>query len=84
MAVAIVAGALANKPRNGGEAWVRLSWVLGLQRLGFDVHFVERLPTRDPFGRQYFEEVVGAFGLERRAALLDRKGEALLGRGKRS
>jgi hypothetical protein len=81
VAVAIVAGALANKPRNGGEAWVRLSWVLGLQRLGFDVHFVERLPTRDPFGRQYFEEVVGAFGLERRAALLDGEGEALFGMG---
>jgi hypothetical protein len=81
VAVAIVAGALANKPRNGGEAWVRLSWVLGLRRLGFDVHFVERLPARDPLGRQYFEEVVGAWGLEGRASLLDGKGEALFGMG---
>ena len=31
VARAIVSGALANKPRNGGEAWVRLSWVLGLR-----------------------------------------------------
>ena len=30
----VVAGALAAKPGNGGEAWVRLSWVLGLRRLG--------------------------------------------------
>lgn len=81
MAVAIVAGALANKPRNGGEAWVRLSWVLGLRRLGFDVHFVERLPERDPLGQQYFGEVVGAFGLEGRAALLGGDGEALFGMG---
>ena len=81
MGVAIVAGALANKPRNGGEAWVRLSWILGLRRLGFDVHFVERLPARDPLGRQYFEQVVASFGLDGRAALLDREGEALFGTG---
>ena len=30
MAAVIVSGALANKPFNGGEAWVRLSW--------FDIH----------------------------------------------
>jgi len=81
VAVAIVAGALANKPRNGGEAWVRLSWVLGLRRLGFDVHLVERLPEGDTLGRQYFEQVVAAFGLEGRAALLGREGEALFGTG---
>ena len=39
--IAIVAGALANKPYNGGAAWTRLSWVQGLQQLGFDVWFVE-------------------------------------------
>lgn len=82
MAVAIVAGALANKPDNGGEAWVRLSWVLGLRRLGFDVHFIERLPTGDPAGRRFFEQVVGDFGLTERASLLGEGGEALFGRGK--
>jgi len=79
--VAIVAGALANKPGSGGEAWVRLSWILGLRRLGFDVWFVERLPSADPAGRRYFEEVVSEFGLEDRAALLDEGGEALFGMG---
>jgi hypothetical protein len=79
VAVAIVAGALANKPRNGGEAWVRLSWVLGLRRLGFDVHLIERLPGGDTLGRRYFEQVVAGFGLEGRAALLGREGEALFG-----
>lgn len=39
----VVAGALANKPGNGGEAWVRTSWVRGLQQLGFETWFVEEL-----------------------------------------
>jgi hypothetical protein len=81
VAVAIVAGALANKPLNGGEAWVRLSWVLGLRRLGFDAWFVERLPSADPVGRRHFEAVVRDFGLEDRAALLGQGGEALVGIG---
>lgn len=79
MAIAVVAGALANKPNSGGEAWVRLSWVLGLRRLGWDVWFVERLPSGDPEGRRFFEEVVGEFGLGGRAALLGRGGEPLCG-----
>jgi len=83
MPVAIVAGALANKPFSGGEAWVRLSWALGLRRLGFDAHFVEELPPEgcvDESGqgvdfaasanRGYFEEVVQAFGLAGKASLL--------------
>lgn len=83
MPVAIVAGALANKPNSGGEAWVRLSWVLGLRRLGFDVWFVERLPGEDPEGRQYFDRVVTEFGLGERAALLGAGGEALFGGSER-
>ena len=79
MAVAIVAGALANKPGSGGEAWVRLSWVLGLRRLGWDVWFVERLAAADPAGIAYFESVVEAFGLGERAALLSAEGESLVG-----
>ena len=43
MTTALVAGALANKPLNGGEAWVRLSWVRGLQRLGLTVYLVEQI-----------------------------------------
>jgi hypothetical protein len=47
MTTVIVAGALANKPGNGGEAWVRLSWALGLRRLGLDVCFVEQIDAAD-------------------------------------
>lgn len=79
MAVAIVAGALANKPHNGGEAWVRLSWVLGLRRLGWDAWLVERLPSANPAAVAYFESVVEGFGLGENAALLSAGGEGLYG-----
>jgi hypothetical protein len=81
VAVAIVAGALANKPGSGGEAWVRLSWLLGLRRLGWVVHLVECLEVADPGSQRYFEEVVGAFGLDQFASLLDARGNAFYGRG---
>jgi hypothetical protein len=72
VAVAIVAGAFANKPFSGGEAWVRLSWALGLRRLGFEVWFVERLGGEaDPAVVAYFEEVTEEFGLTGRATLLE-------------
>lgn len=83
MPCAIVSGALANKPFNGGEAWVRLSWALGLRRLGFDVYFVEELESgacvddsgapagfADSANRAYFETVVQDFSFEGKAALL--------------
>src|SRR5438105_4320878 len=43
----VVAGALANKPGNGGAAWTRLSYVLGLRRLGFDAFFIEQIAPDD-------------------------------------
>jgi hypothetical protein len=79
----MVAGALANKPRNGGEAWVRLSWALGIARLGFDVIFVEQIAAadcrddagatvafRDSLNVAYFRAVTNAFGLCGRAVLI--------------
>lgn len=70
----VVAGALANKAGSGGEAWVRLSWIRGFQRLGFDVWFVEQLddPTREQLA--YFDDVTEAFGLTGRAVLLSADG----------
>jgi hypothetical protein len=88
VALAIVGGALANKPLSGGEAWVRLAWILGLRRLGFEVYFVEEIASascRDAAGepagfgesvnRSYFEQVVAEFGLAGRAGLLCDGGE---------
>lgn len=81
MDIAIVAGALANKPESGGEAWVRLSWVLGLRRLGWDAWLVERLAVAEPAAIAYFESIVKEFGLGERAALLGAGGEGLYGPG---
>jgi hypothetical protein len=83
MSTVLVGGAIANKLRNGGEAWVRLSWIRGLQRLGADVWFVEQIgpdmcidDTGAPASfeqsanRRYFDAVVDHFGLGGRASLL--------------
>ena len=79
----VVAGALASKPENGGEAWARLSWVRGLERLGCQVAFLEEIDDRvcvDPFGRpaplglslnlRWFQVVTDRFGLTGRSALV--------------
>jgi hypothetical protein len=39
----VVAGAVAQRPRRGGHAWVFLQYLLGFRRLGYDVLFVDRL-----------------------------------------
>src|SRR4051812_14707477 len=72
MPTVVVSGAIANKHLNGGEAWVRLSWILGLQRLGCRVMFVEQLDSagEQSAGRAYFDAVVQQFGLTDSAALL--------------
>jgi hypothetical protein len=67
----VVAGALAAKPGNGGEAWVRLSWVLGLRRLGFDAWLLEECDAETAAaGRAFFDQTVAAAGLGSRALLL--------------
>jgi len=81
--VVVVAGALANKPANGGEAWVRLSWIRGLQRLGCRVFFVEEIdeavctdaqrrpaPFATSANRAWFDDVTRSFGLAGRSGLL--------------
>lgn len=83
----VVAGAVASKIRNGGESWVRLSWVRGFQQLGFDVYFVEQIHDAalvDAKGRPcdlarsanlaYFTEVMKEFELEERSSLLHDSG----------
>lgn len=70
----VIAGALANKAGQGGESWVRLSWVQGLRSLGFDTHLVEVLSPHAPAcGADYFGRVVDRFGLD--ATLLAGSGD---------
>lgn len=79
----IVSGALANRPRNGGGAWARLNWLLGLRRLGCDVFFLEQIrgdtcvndagvpvAPEASVNVAYFRDVLAAFGLDRGAALI--------------
>jgi hypothetical protein len=73
----VVAGALASKPGNGGEAWVRLSYVLGLRRLGHDVRFVEQAEDPSADGVSYFENVTKSLGIE--ATLLDQHVRPVVG-----
>src|SRR5947209_5900916 len=88
----LVGGSIAANYLNGGIAWERLSWVLGLRRLGLDVWMVDQLDRarcRWPNGmekgyesclnRAYFEEVIEEFGLARSAVLVGDEGESLYG-----
>ena len=81
MASIVVGGALANKPRSGGEAWVRMSWVEGFRRLGFDVTFVEQVVREHttPDAIAWFEETAELFGLGAAAALVDEVGATVAG-----
>ena len=90
----LVSGAMANKHRNGGEAWVRLNWLLGLRRLGCRVHFVEHIdaatcvdaagaPARveESANLRYFQDVMHRFDLENSATLLTDEHRAVCGPG---
>lgn len=71
METIVVAGALAAKPGNGGEAWVRLSWVLGLRKLGFDAWLVEEVDAVSAeAGHGFFAATVERHGLAERAVLV--------------
>ncbi|HEY4927756.1 MAG TPA: hypothetical protein VIH95_01295 [Acidimicrobiales bacterium] len=87
MTVIAVAGALANKWGNGGEAWIRTSWVRGLARLGVDAWLVEEIDAAtctDDDGRPcepadstqvaWFGAMARRFALEDRAVLRLRTG----------
>ena len=92
MSIAIVSGAVANKPGNGGNAWTRLQWVLGLSRLGFDVYFVDQIARETCVDRrgqvvgfeestncEYFRLICRRFGLSKTSSLIYEQGEAVFG-----
>jgi hypothetical protein len=83
MGIVIVAGALANKCRNGGGAWERMSWVTGLRQLGCDVYFIEQIVPElcvdvrgapasftESANLDWFRTVTKWFGVADRAALV--------------
>jgi len=76
----ILSGMIASVPRQGGATWAVLQYVLGFQRLGHEVYFVEPLaesalrPAEAPLALStnaaYFRQVMAEFGLAEKAALL--------------
>jgi hypothetical protein len=92
MTTVVVSSVIANKPLNGGNAWVVLSWVLGLRELGFRVYFVEQIDREscvDAAGAvtafencinlTYFKQATEQFGLAGSAALIYEGGEQVHG-----
>jgi hypothetical protein len=88
----IVSSSMVTKHRNGGEPWVRLSWVLGLRRLGFDAYFVEQIgPDRcvdaagvpaaleDSDNLVQFRCITERFGLQGKTALIATDESAVYG-----
>jgi hypothetical protein len=77
-----VAGSVAQRPFNGGHTWVFLQYLLGLQKLGWDVLLLDRLDKEmcvDAEGQpadvehsvnvDYLDRVFRAFGLGDRYAV---------------
>lgn len=77
----VVAGALASRPLNGGGAWVRLSYLLGFRRLGFDVMFVEQGSWNGdgPSAGRAVADALEPFGLEAGATVVDAEGRTVHG-----
>jgi hypothetical protein len=86
--VVVVAGSIAQRPRRGGHAWVFLQYLLGFERLGYEVLFVDRLsremlepgaawpPSPAHPGVAWLHEVMAGHGLgESYALLLDGESE---------
>jgi hypothetical protein len=47
-ATVLVSGAFTGHPGHGGATWAILQYLLGLRRLGIDVHLVEPVEEQDP------------------------------------
>jgi hypothetical protein len=74
-------------PHFGGSIWVRLQYMLGLERLGVDAFWIDRLPVIDPakniHGLPYlvkrFRDVARDFGFEDRYCIVYNDGEQHFG-----
>lgn len=76
----LLSGMIAAVPRQGGATWAVLQYLLGLNRLGHEVYFVETvsetalLPPGAPLAQSanavYFNQVMTDFELEECSALL--------------
>jgi hypothetical protein len=85
-----VAGSVAQRPFNGGHTWVFLQYLLGLQRLGWNVLLLDRLepgmsadaqgepaPVEQSVNVEYLDRVLRAFELGDRYAVFLEDGRTL-------
>jgi hypothetical protein len=92
MPLVVVSGAIANKAGQGGEAWVRLSWLRGFAQLGCQVYLLEQIAESASVDRQgqpaqfsdsapaeYFRHVTADLGLADKSALVLDDGREALG-----
>ncbi|MBI3964217.1 MAG: hypothetical protein HY329_01170 [Chloroflexi bacterium] len=92
MTTIVVSNVIANKYANGGNVWAVLNWVLGLQRLGFQVYFLEQIsptacvdaggsvvPFEHSVNLAYFRQIMAQFGLADRAVLVCEDGQQIDG-----
>jgi len=90
-----IAGAVAQRPGQGGHTWVFLQYLLGLRRLGWDVVLVDRLEPEmcvdatgapstleDSTNLAYVREVLERFGCTESYALLYDGGSSVFGRSR--
>jgi hypothetical protein len=71
---------IAATPGQGGATWAVLQYLLGLRRLGCDVHFVEPVAAGTDASSgsvRYLTETMRRFGLEERWTLLPAEGEPI-------
>jgi hypothetical protein len=86
---ALVSGMICAQPNQGGATWAVMQFVLGLRRLGWDVHFVETLdgqsirPTGAPLEQSenaaYLAMTMSTFGLNGAWSLVERDGAGSCG-----
>jgi hypothetical protein len=92
----VVSGALAQRPGVGGHTWVFLQYLLGFERLGWDVLFIDRLEPEmcvdeggepcaleDSVNIRYLHEVMHRFGLGDSYGLLYDGGSRTVGLSRR-
>jgi hypothetical protein len=73
----LVAGAVAQKPRQGGHAWVFLQYLLGFRRLGYDVIFIDRADPGMQSDVRYLSDLLDGYGIEH--LVIADHGEKILG-----
>jgi hypothetical protein len=77
MATIAVSGAVAQRPRRPGHAWVFLSYLLGFRRLGHEVLFIDRLDS--PEHAPWLARAMSQGGLDDRYAALVGDSETTVG-----